>query len=66
MSQLYDMRLRVEEKIKIEGLDASTIKGKLGLKSGMLLALINANTPDNPETIAKFRVAAKEILNLAL
>lgn len=66
MSLLYEMRLRVEEKIKTDGLDASAVKGKLGLKSGMLIALINANTPDNPEAINKFKVAAKEVLNLSL
>lgn len=66
MSLLYEMRTRVEEKIKADGLDPMAIKGKLGLKTGMLIALISANTPDNPESIAKFRIAAKEILNLAL
>lgn len=66
MSLLYEMRLRVEEKIKADNLDAMAIKGKLGLKTGMLVALISANTPDKPESIAKFRSAAKEILNLAL
>lgn len=66
MSLLYEMRLRVEEKIAAEKLDAMDIKGKLGLKSGMLVALISPNTPDHPESIAKFRRAAKEILNLTL
>lgn len=66
MSQLYEMRLRVEEKIKADRLDPMEVKGKLGLKTGMLVALISANTPDKPESIAKFRLAAKEILNLTL
>jgi hypothetical protein len=60
------MRLRVEEKIKADRLDPMEVKGKLGLKTGMLVALISANTPDKPESIAKFRLAAKEILNLTL
>ena len=66
MSQLYEMKMRVEEAIQANGLDAADVKGKLGLKSGMLIALISANTPDNPQTIAKFRSAAKEVLNLSL
>jgi len=66
VSQLYEMRLRVEEKIKADRLDPMEVKGKLGLKTGMLVALISANTPDKPESIAKFRLAAKEILNLTL
>lgn len=66
MSLLYEMKMRVEEKIKTDNLDAMAVKGKLGLKTGMLIALISANTPDKPESIAKFKLAAKEILNLSL
>lgn len=66
MSLIYEMKIRVEERIKADGLDAMDVKGKLGLKSGMLISLISANTPDHPETIAKFKSAAKEILNMNL
>jgi len=66
VSLLYEMKMRVEEKIKADNLDAMAVKGKLGLKTGMLIALISANTPDKPESIAKFKSAAKEILNLNL
>jgi hypothetical protein len=66
VSQLYEMRLRVEEAIEAKGLDAMDVKGKLGLKTGMLIALISASTPDHPDKIAKFKSAAKEVLNLAL
>ena len=66
MGQLYDVKLRIEEKIKADGLDATDVKGRLGLKTGMLLALISASTPDHPEKVAKFKLAAKEVLNLAL
>lgn len=65
MGMLYDMKLRVEETIATKKLDAMDIKGRLGLKTGMLIALISPNTPDNPVSIAKFKTAAKEILNLA-
>lgn len=66
MSQLYDMKLRIEEKIKVDGLDAKEVKGKLSLRSGKLLAFINPATPDEPEAVAKLRQAAKELLNLSL
>lgn len=66
MSQLYDLKVKIEEKISSSGLDAKDVKGKLGLRSGTLLSLINPNTPDNPETIAKLKQAAKEVLNVML
>lgn len=66
MSQMYDIKLRIEEKIKADGLDANEMKGKIGLRTGKVLAFINATTPDDPDTIAKFKKAAKEVLNLDL
>lgn len=66
MSQLYEMKLRIEEKIKADGLDANEIKGKIGLRSGKLLAFINATTADDPVVVAKLKQAAKEVLNLNL
>ena len=66
MSQLNDMKLRIEEKIKADGLDAQEVKGKIGLRSGKLLAFISASTPDDPEAIAKLKQAAKEVLNINL
>ncbi len=66
MSQLYDLRVRIEEKIKADNLNAMDVKGKLGLRSGKLLALIMPSTADDPEVIEKLKAAAKEILNLSL
>jgi hypothetical protein len=42
------------------------VKGKIGLRAGKLLAFINQNTPDDPQSIAKLKVAAKEVLDLNL
>ncbi len=64
LGQLYDMRVLIENKIKADGLDAMAVKGKIGLRSGRILALISATTPDDPAAIAKLRMAAKEVLNL--
>lgn len=66
MSQLYDLRMQIEQKIKADGLDAMEVKGKLGLRSGRVLALISPSTSDDPESIAKLKKAAKEVLNLNL
>jgi hypothetical protein len=64
MGQLYDLRMKIEAKIAADHLDATEVKGKIGLKSGKLLAFISASTPDDPATIAKLKQAAKEVLNL--
>ena len=66
MSQIYEMKLRIEEKIKADKLDANEVKGKIGLRAGKLLAFITASTPDDAATITKLKQAAKEVLNLAL
>jgi hypothetical protein len=66
VSQLYDARLAIEKKIQTDGLNAADVKGKIGLKSGKLLALITATSPDDPVVLAKLRQAAKEVLNLNL
>jgi hypothetical protein len=66
VGQLYQMKLRIEAKIADDKLDSKETRGKLGLRSGMLLSLINANTEDTPEKVVKLRSAAKEILNLQL
>jgi hypothetical protein len=66
VSQLYDLKLKIEEKIKADGLDAAEVRGKIGLKSGKLLALISATTPDDPAAVAKMKQAAKDVLNLSL
>ena len=66
MSTLYDLRLLIEERIKLEGLDPMEIKGKIGLRSGKLLALIPPSNPDDPVVIAKLKHAAKETPNLNL
>ena len=66
MSQLYDLKMLIEEKIKTSGLDAVDAKGKIGLKSGKLLAFITPSTPDEPTAVAKLKQAAKEVLNINL
>jgi hypothetical protein len=66
VSQLYDLRMLIEAKIKTSGLDVKDTKGKIGLRTGKLLAFISPTTPDDPAAIAKLKLAAKEVLNLNL
>ena len=66
MSQLYEIKLRIEAKIQADKLDANEVKGKIGLRAGKLLAFISADTPDDPATVTKLKQAAKDVLNLAL
>jgi len=66
VSQLNDLKLRIEEKIKADGLDATAVKGQIGLHAGKLLAFITPSTPDDPAVVAKLKQAAREILNINL
>ncbi len=66
MGQLNDLKMRIEQKIKTDGLDEALYMGKIGLSAGKLMAFVKPSTPDDPETIAKLKLAAKKFLNLAL
>lgn len=65
MSQLYDLRVLIEEKIKAKGLDSAEVKGQIGLKTGRLLAFISPSTPDDPVAVAKLKQAIKDVLNVS-
>jgi hypothetical protein len=60
------MKLQIEAKIVADGIDPKEARGKIGLRSGKLLSLINPNTVDDAVIVAKLKVAAKEVLNLSL
>jgi hypothetical protein len=64
VSQLYDLRLLVENTIKAKGLDAMDVKGKIGLRSGRMLAFITPTTEDDPAAIAKLKQAVKDVLQI--
>jgi hypothetical protein len=66
VGQLYDLRVKIEEKIKHSGLDAAEVRGKIGLRSGRLIAFISPTTPDDPAAVAKLKQAAKDVLNISL
>lgn len=64
MSALYDLKVRIEDKIKSDGLDAVKLRGQIGLRTGRILALITPSTADDPAAVAKLKQAAKDLLNL--
>lgn len=66
MGVLYNLRISIEEKIKTDKLDPVQVKGEIGLRTGRLLSLISPSTPDDIVAIAKFRQAAKDLLNMSL
>lgn len=66
MGVLYNFKVSIEEKIKADKLDLVEVRGQMGLRTGRLLSLINPATPDDAVIIAKFRQAAKDLLNISL
>jgi hypothetical protein len=61
MGQLYDAKLKVEQIIREKKLNESETKGALSLKSGLLLALIRQDTPDDSVKLEKLRAAARAL-----
>jgi len=53
VSQLYDLRLLIENKIKANGLDAMEVKGKIALRLGRMLAFITPTTEDVPACLRR-------------
>jgi hypothetical protein len=66
VSVLYELKLKIEEKIIADGLDAAQVRGEIGLRTGRLLALISPSTADDPVVVAKFRLAVKDLFKMSL
>jgi hypothetical protein len=66
VSVLYELKVKIEEKIKADGLDAAQVRGEIGLRTGRLLALISPSTADDPVVVATFRQAAHDLLKIRL
>jgi len=66
MGRLYEAKVRVEQIIREKGLSEAEIKGALSLRSGVLLALVRQETPDDPVKLEKLRAAAKAVLKTEL
>lgn len=63
MGQLYEIRQKIEKRIKEKGMDEFATKGKIGMKSGVLLGVIKPDTVDDAEKISRLKSAAEEFLN---
>ncbi len=65
MGQLLEISKKIDEIISQKGMDKLSTRGKIGLKSGVLMAF-NENTPDDMAKIQKIKDAAREILGVGL
>jgi len=66
MGALFDAKQKIDVAIQQRGLDPAQTKGAIGLRTGLLLNLVNANTPDDPAKFAKLKQVAAELLGLTL
>lgn len=64
MGKLLEYRNVIEDKVKNMGKDAFKVKGKIGLQSGVVIGLIDASTPDDPEQIQALKAAIKDVLGV--
>jgi hypothetical protein len=66
MGQTYEAKRKLEQVIQERRLNETEVKGKLSLKSGMLLAFVKPETPDDPVKLEKLRAAARELLKIEI
>jgi predicted regulator of Ras-like GTPase activity (Roadblock/LC7/MglB family) len=61
-SQLYQIAQRIDAVIKRRKLDPFKTRGQIALQAGFALALIDAETPDDPEKVSRLKAAASAVL----
>lgn len=66
MGKLYDAKMMIQKVIEQRSLDMASTNGSIGLKAGVLLALVKPETPDDPVKIEKLKSAAKEVLGITV
>jgi hypothetical protein len=66
MGKLFDYRNIIENKLKGMGSDGFKLKGQIGLKTGLLVGMISATTPDDPAQVKAMREAIKEVLGITV
>jgi hypothetical protein len=62
MNRLYDAKVALEKVVRERGLDPIETAGKISLKSGVLLAFVRVDTPDDPVKLEKVRAAVRQLL----
>lgn len=65
MAQLLELSNKIDKLILQKGMDRMITRGKIGLKSGILMAF-NEKTPDDIEKIMKLKEAAMEVLGVTI
>jgi len=65
-SQLHAAVQRINAAIERRGLDPCKARGAIALKAGFALGFIDAETPDDPEKLAKLNAAATAVLGESL
>ena len=66
MAQLHDMVLRIDQIIRERDLPLFVTKGKIAMRAGFVLGIIDRNTPDDPDMLAKLSSAAAAVLDVQL
>ncbi len=66
MGLTYEAKRKLEQVIAERRLNEAEVKGKLSLRSGMLLAFVKPDSPDDPVKLDKLRAAARELLQVEL
>lgn len=61
-SRLHAAALRVAEIIERKKLDPARARGEIAMRAGFGLGFIDADTPDDPEKLARLQAAAREVL----
>ena len=64
MGKLYELKQKALQVIDEKKLDPIKYSGQIGLKCGMMLPFINANTPDDPTKIELMRKAIFSVLSV--
>lgn len=65
MGQLFEISKKIDDVISQKKMDRLTTRGKIGLKSGVLMAFTE-QTPDDAVKSQKIKAAAREILGVDL
>lgn len=65
-SELHATVQRIEQVIERRKLDRAKARGEIALRAGFGLGFIDADTPDDPEQLARLRAAARDVLGEAV
>jgi hypothetical protein len=64
VGKLFEAVQKIDAAITQKNLDRADMRGKIGLKAGVLLAVLKADTPDDPAKLEKLRRAAQDVLGI--